>query len=65
MPYVINPGFLCERCSHRWILKQPGMRDPKNCPKRKSLYWNSERKHPVCLNVNPLNNDWTVDHESR
>ena len=38
MPYVMIPGFLCERCGHRWVRKQPGTLDPKVCPKCKSPY---------------------------
>ena len=32
MAYVKIDGFLCERCGHRWILKQPDRPEPKVCP---------------------------------
>jgi len=63
MPYVMIPGFLCERCGYRWVRKQPGTPDPKVCPKCKSPYWNTPRTHPVRPGVNPLRNDWTTENE--
>ena len=60
MAYVMIPGFLCERCGHRWIRKQPNLPEPKVCAKCKSPYWNKQRQHPIRPNVNPLRNDWTV-----
>ena len=38
MAYVMIPGFLCERCGHRWIRKQPDLPEPKVCAKCKSPY---------------------------
>ena len=61
MPYVMIPGFLCERCGYRWARKRPGTRDPKVCPRCKSPYWNTPRTHPLRPGVNPLRNDWTTD----
>ena len=46
MAYVKLDGFLCERCSHRWIPKQPGLPEPKVCPRCKSYQWNSPRMRP-------------------
>ena len=55
MAYVKIDGFLCERCGHRWILKQPGRPDPKVCPKCKSYLWNTPRQRPP--EGNPYRND--------
>ena len=55
MAYVTIPGFMCERCSHRWIRKQPHLPDPKVCPKCKSRYWNEGRMRPP--KADPLRND--------
>ena len=46
MAYVKIDGFLCERCSHRWIPKQPELLEPKVCSKCKSYQWNSPRMRP-------------------
>ena len=46
MAYVKIDDFLCEHCSHRWIPKQPGLPEPKVCPKCKSYQWNSPRMRP-------------------
>ena len=55
MAYVKIDGFLCERCSHRWIPKQPGLPEPKVCPKCKSYQWNSPRMRPP--KADPCRND--------
>ena len=64
MAYVMIPGFLCERCAHRWIRKQPGTPEPKVCPKCKSPYWNTQRQRPLRSDVDPLRNDWTMNRET-
>ena len=46
MAYVKIDGFLCERCSHHWIPKQPGLPEPKVGPRCKSYQWNSPRMRP-------------------
>ena len=55
MAYVKIDGFLCERCSHRWIPKQPGLPEPKVCPRCKSYQWNAPRMRPP--RANPCRND--------
>ena len=55
MAYVKIDGFLCERCSHRWIPKQPGLPEPKVCPRCKSYHWNRPRMRPP--RANPCRND--------
>ena len=55
MAYVKIDGFLCERCSHRWIPKQPGLPEPKVCPKCKSYHWNTPRMRPP--KADPYRND--------
>ncbi len=62
MAYVMIPGFLCERCSHRWILKQPNLPEPKVCPKCKSTYWNQPRMRPP--KADPLRNDPSLLHKA-
>jgi hypothetical protein len=37
-------GYQCERCSHKWIPKDPE-KEPSVCPKCKSPYWNRPRKN--------------------
>lgn len=64
MAYVMIPGFLCERCAHRWIRKQPQLPEPKVCPKCKSPYWNTQRQRPLRPDVDPLRNDWTMNREA-
>ena len=63
MAYVMIPGFLCERCGHRWIRKQPGTPEPKVCPKCKSTYWNTQRQRPLRHDSNPSRNDWTINRQ--
>ena len=55
MAYVKIDGFLRKRCSRRWIPKQPGLPEPKVCPKRKSCRWNSPRMRPP--KADPYRND--------
>ena len=55
--YVKIDGFLCERCAHHRILKQPGRPEPKVCPNRKSRQWNQPRiRQPK---ADPYRNDPT------
>ena len=54
MAYAMIAGFLCERCAHRWIRKQPNRPEPKVCPKCKSHYWNQPRMRPP--KADPLRN---------
>ena len=47
MAYVLIEGYMCERCGYRWGSRTgTGTRtekDPKVCPKCKTLYWNRPR----------------------
>jgi len=36
------PKHKCNRCGHSWIPRIE--KEPKNCPKCNSPYWNKERK---------------------
>jgi Zn finger protein HypA/HybF involved in hydrogenase expression len=38
-------GFLCERCSHKWVSRENAEHVPIVCPKCKSPYWNIKRKN--------------------
>ena len=53
MAYVLIEGYMCERCEYRWGSRTgTGMRsekDPKVCPKCKTLYWN----RPRTINISP------------
>jgi len=35
-------GYICERCSHKWIPRNSDT--PRVCPKCKSPYWDVPRK---------------------
>lgn len=59
MAYVMIPGYLCERCGHRWAPKSHNLPEPKVCPQCKSHYWNTARKRPIRPGVNPTRNDPT------
>ena len=37
-------GYICERCSHKWISRANSVKKPLVCPKCKSPYWNIPRK---------------------
>jgi Zn finger protein HypA/HybF involved in hydrogenase expression len=38
-------GFICERCSHKWVSKNIDADFiPIVCPKCKSPYWNKKRR---------------------
>ena len=50
MARILIEGFLCERCGYRWVPRQNPDKEPKVCPKCKSVYWNKPRKL-----------DWPVD----
>lgn len=53
MPYIMIEGYLCERCGYRWASRNgTGYRDskdPGNCPRCKSPYWNKPRKNNLPL----------------
>ena len=53
MAYVLIEGYMCERCEYRWGSRTgTGMRadrDPKVCPKCKTIYWN----RPRTINISP------------
>ena len=57
MAYIKIDGFLCERCWHRWVPRQPNTPEPKNCPKCKSPYWNRPRMMPARGNPAWLKDD--------
>jgi hypothetical protein len=42
MGEITLKGFVCERCSHKWVPREDEI--PKVCPKCKSPYWNTPRK---------------------
>ena len=44
MAIVVISGFLCERCSHKWVSRQNSRDIPIVCPKCKSPYWNIKKK---------------------
>ena len=62
MAYVKIDGFLCERCSHRWSPKQPGLPEPKVCPRCKSYQWNTPRMRPP--KADPYRNDPALAHRA-
>jgi len=35
-------GYICERCSHKWVARN--REEPRVCPRCKSPYWNKPRK---------------------
>jgi len=37
-------GYICERCSHKWIPRIKKTELPIICPKCKSPYWNIPKK---------------------
>ncbi|HLC86589.1 MAG TPA: hypothetical protein VJG30_04855 [Candidatus Nanoarchaeia archaeon] len=41
--FIKIEGFLCERCSHKWVPHNIS-KEPTVCPKCKSPYWNKLRK---------------------
>jgi predicted Zn-ribbon and HTH transcriptional regulator len=43
MGEIVLNGYLCERCSHKWVPREGG-NYPKVCPKCKSPYWDKPRK---------------------
>lgn len=45
MAKVRLSGFRCERCEHEWLPREASQ-EPKVCPKCKSPYWNTPRRHP-------------------
>ena len=49
MAYILIEGYLCERCDYRWTSHNgTGFREPKdpvNCPKCKTPYWNKPRRN--------------------
>ncbi len=49
MARILIDGFMCERCHHRWAPRSGAAKEPKNCPKCCSPYWNKPRK----LNLPP------------
>lgn len=44
MPRVQIPGYLCERCAHKWVPRGEPSKEPVVCPKCKSPYWDTPRK---------------------
>ncbi|MFH1307336.1 MAG: hypothetical protein ABIH72_00610 [archaeon] len=42
MGNITLKGFICERCTHKWIPRN--LQEPRVCPKCKSPYWNVPRK---------------------
>jgi len=34
-------GYLCKRCGHKWL---PRIKDPRQCPKCKTAYWDKEKE---------------------
>jgi Zn finger protein HypA/HybF involved in hydrogenase expression len=40
-------GFVCERCSHKWISRENSTHVPIVCPKCHSPYWNIPRKNKL------------------
>jgi len=39
-------GYICERCSHKWISRSNRKtKNPVVCPRCKSPYWNIPRKN--------------------
>ena len=37
-------GYMCERCSHKWVPRENQTREPKVCPRCKSPYYDIPRK---------------------
>ncbi len=54
--------LLCKRCGHSWIPRSE--KSPKFCPKCNSPYWQTERKHPLGINLGVLNGQWKGDEVS-
>jgi hypothetical protein len=58
-------GFRCEQCNHEWIPN--GEKEPRVCPKCRSLHWNRPRKATPMLAYDDFRDkirDTLVDRES-
>jgi len=43
MPKINIEGYLCSRCSHKWVARENNEK-PTVCPKCKSPYWDKPKK---------------------